>query len=166
MKLETNRLELFITPEQAASQLGVNSDSVFQFVDEGKLRAAVMTDGTIGISQQSVNELLPKEALPEYRENEELRGVPISINEAGRKYKLNTSTLTRWMQRGWIRKLGKDGRKTLLDEADVAYFARVYQTEQRPGQVGLRSGRPAIQTVRQTSSFFQTFYYKSLINLE
>jgi hypothetical protein len=118
LKPETNRLELFITPDQAANQLGVDSDSVFQFVDEGKLRAAVMTDGTIGISQQSVNELLPKEALPEYRENEELRGVPISINEAGRKYKLNTSTLTLWMQRGWIR-AGERWRKTLLDEADV-----------------------------------------------
>jgi predicted site-specific integrase-resolvase len=143
LKPETNRLELFITPDQAANQLGVDSDSVFQFVDEGKLRAAVMTDGTIGISQQSVNELLPKEALPEYRENEELRGVPISINEAGRKYKLNTSTLTRWMQRGWIRKLGKDGRKTLLDEADVAYFARVYQTNSGQGKwVFDQEGRP------------------------
>jgi hypothetical protein len=85
-----------------------------------------MTDGTIGISQKSVSELLPKEALPEYRENEKLRGMPISISEAGRKYRLNTSTLTRWMQRGLIRQLGKYGRKTLLDEADVAYCAQVY----------------------------------------
>ncbi len=124
LKPDPSRLELYITPEQAARQLEVNLDSIFQSVDEGKLRAAVMTDGTIGISQQSVNELLPKEALPEYRENEELRGTPISINGAGRKYKLSTSTLTRWMQRGLIRQLGKDGRKTLLDEADVAYCAR------------------------------------------
>jgi len=91
-----------------------------------------MTDGTIGISQQSVNEVLPKEALPEYRENEELRGLPISINEAGRKYKLNTSTLTRWMQRGLICQFGMDGRKTLLDEANVAYCARVFR--QNSGQ--------------------------------
>jgi predicted site-specific integrase-resolvase len=143
MPLDTARLELYITAEQAARQLGIDSDSVFQLADEGKLRAAVMTDGSIGISQQSVNDLLPKESLPEYRENEELRGVPISINEAGRKYKINTSTLTRWMQRGLIRRLGKDGRKTLLDEADVAYCARVYQTNSGQGKwVFDESGRP------------------------
>lgn len=143
MPLDTARLELYITAEQAARQLGIDSDSVFQLADEGKLRAAVMTDGSIGISQQSVNDLLPKESLPEYRENEDLRGVPISINEAGRKYKINTSTLTRWMQRGLIRRLGKDGRKTLLDEADVAYCARVYQTNSGQGKwVFDESGRP------------------------
>ena len=143
MKLDPSRLELYITPEQAARQLGFALDSVFHAVDDGKLRAAVMTDGTIGISQQSVNEVLPKEALPEYRENEELRGSPISINEAGRKYKLNTSTLTRWMQRGLIRQLGKDGRKTLLDEADVAYCARVYLLNSGQGKwVFDDEGRP------------------------
>ena len=143
MKLDKIRLDLFITPDQAARQLEMDSDSIFQLVDEGRLRAAVMTDGTIGISQQSVNELLPKEALPEYRENEELRGTPISINEAGRKYKLNTSTITRWMQRGLIRQIGKDGRKTLLDEADVAYCARVYQLNRGQGKwVFDEEGRP------------------------
>jgi hypothetical protein len=143
LKLDKNRLELFVTPEQAARQLDMDSDSILCLVDEGKLRAAVMTDGTIGISQQSLNELLPKESLPEYRENEELHGTPISINEAGRKYKLNTSTITRWMQRGLIRQIGKDGRKTLLDEADVAYCARVYQLNRGQGKwVFDEEGRP------------------------
>ena len=143
MKLDKTHLELYITPEQAARQLGLDSASIFKLADEGKLRAAVMTDGTIGISQHSVNELLPKEAQPEYRENEELRGTPISINAAGRKYKLNTSTITRWMQRGLIRKLGKDGRKTLLDEADVAYCARVYHLNSGQGKwVFDEAGRP------------------------
>ena len=126
MKLDKSRLELFVTPEQAASQLGVDLDSIYQLADDGKLRAAVMTDGSVGISQLSVNKLLPKEALPEYQVNVGLHDVPISITEAGRKYKLNTSTLTRWMQRGYIAQIGKDGRRTLLDEADVAYCAKVY----------------------------------------
>ena len=143
MKLNKNSLDLFITPEQAAKQLGLDLDSILKLADEGKLRAAVMTDGTIGISQQSVNELLPKEALPEYKENEQLRSVPISINEAGRKYKINTSTITRWMQRGLIRQLRKDGRKTLLDEADVAYCARIYQSNSGQGKwVFDEAGRP------------------------
>ncbi len=125
------------------TKLGIETEAVYQLVDEDLLRAAIMTDGTIGISQQSVHDLLPKEALPEYRENEELRGSPISINEAGRKYNLNTSTLTRWMQRGLIRQLGKDGRKTLLDEADVAYCARVYHANSGQGKwIFDEAGRP------------------------
>ena len=143
LKTLSVNLELFITPEQAASQLDVDPGTIFRMADQGKLRAAVMTDGTIGISQQSVNELLPKEALPEYRENAGLQGTPISINEAGRKYKLYTSTLTRWMQRGLIRRLGKDGRKTLLDEADVAYCARVYHLNSGQGKWAFdEAGRP------------------------
>ncbi|MHB8857260.1 MAG: MerR family transcriptional regulator [Bellilinea sp.] len=112
MKLDQSRLEYYITPEQATKQLGVDLDSIYQLADDGKLHAAVMTDGTVGVSQQSVNDLLPKEAQPEYQVNAGLQGVPISINEAGRKYKLNTSTLTRWMQRGLIHKLGKDSKTT------------------------------------------------------
>jgi len=143
VKLDPSRLEYYITPEQAAKQLGLDLDSIYQLADEGKLQAAVMTDGSIGISQISVNNLLPKEALPEYQLNAGLKGVPISINEAGRKYKLNTSTLTRWMQRGLIHQLGKDGRKTLLDEADVAYCARVYRQNSGQGKWAFDDlGRP------------------------
>ena len=134
MKLDPTHLEYFIAPEHAARQLGVDLDSIYPLIDEGKLRAAVMTDGSIGISQISVHALLPKEELPEYQLNADLKGKPISINEAGRKYKLNTSTLTRWMQRGLIHQLGKDGRKTMLDEADVAYCAQVYRKNSGQGK--------------------------------
>ncbi len=107
MPIDKSRLDLFIAPWQAARQLGLDMESISQAINAGKLNAAVMTDGTIGISQQSVNALLPREALPEYQENASLQGVPISINEAGRRYSLNTSTLTRWMQRRIDSNVGK-----------------------------------------------------------
>jgi hypothetical protein len=97
VKLDQSRLEYYIAPVQAAKQLGLDLDSIYQLADEGKLQAAVMTDGSIGIRQISVSNLLPKEALPEYQLNPGLKGMPISINEAGRKYKLDTSTFTHWM---------------------------------------------------------------------
>jgi len=114
-----------------------------QYVHDGKIHAAVMTDGTVGISQQSLQTLLPKEALPEYRKHVDLQDVPISINEAGRKYGLNTSTLTRWMQRGLIHRLRKEGRKTLLNEADVAYCAKIYKQNSGQGKWAFdRDGKP------------------------
>ncbi len=143
MAIDKTGLDIYVPPWQAARQLGMDMDTISQAIHEGRLHAAVMTDGTIGISQQSVNALLPRESLPEYLESKELQGVPISINEAGRKYHLNTSTLTRWMQRGLIAQLGKAGNKTLLDEADVAYCARVYGQNKGQGKWAFdSSGRP------------------------
>jgi predicted site-specific integrase-resolvase len=143
MAIDKSILDHYITPWQAVRQLGMGMPEIEDLVREGKLKAAVMTDGTLGISQQSLQALLPKEALPEYREHVDLQDVPISINEAGRKYGLNTSTLTRWMQRGLIQQLRKEGRKTLLNEADVAYCARIYKQNSGQGKWAFnRDGKP------------------------
>ena len=140
---EKPSLELFITPEYAAKQLESTIEAIFQMVDEGKVRAAIMTDGKIGISQQSLFQLLPKEALPVYQEYEDLEGVPIRIFEASKKYNISTPTITRWIQRGLIHLLSKEGRKTFIDEADMAYCARVYQLNKGQGKwVFDEGGRP------------------------
>lgn len=140
---EKPSLELFISPEYAAKQLESTVDEVLQMVDDGKVRAAIMTDGNIGISQQSLFQLLPKEALPVYQEYEDLEGVPIRIFEASNKYNISTPTITRWIQRGLIHLLSKEGRKTYIDEADMAYCARVYQLNKGQGKwVFDEGGRP------------------------
>jgi len=47
------------------------------------------------------------------------------------------------MQRGLIHQLGKEGRKTLLDEADVAYCAGVYRQNSGQGKWAFDdAGRP------------------------
>ncbi len=136
-------LELFITPDHAAKQLESTAKVVLQMVDEGKVRAAIMTDGSIGISQQSLFQLLPKEALPVYQEYEDLEGIPIRIFEASKKYNISTPTITRWIQRGLINQISKEGRKTFIDEADMAYCARVYQLNKGQGKwVFDEGGRP------------------------
>lgn len=50
-----------------------------------------------------------------------LEGIPISIGIASRKYNFAPISLSQWVKKGHIKKLGKDGQKVLLDEADVAY---------------------------------------------
>lgn len=127
-------LELFITPEHAAKQLETSVETVLQMVDDGKVRAATMTDGTLGISQQSLFHLLPKEALPVYQEYEELKGVPIRMFEASKKYNVSPSTITHWVQRGHISQLNQEGRKIFIDEADVAYCARIYHQNRGQGK--------------------------------
>jgi len=60
---------------------------------------------------------------------EHLRGREISASAAERKYKINSENFSNWSKRGYIRKLGVEGRAILLDEADVAYCAAVYKAK-------------------------------------
>ena len=62
-----------------------------------------------------------------------LRGQRISIGAAARKYGVAHQTLSRWAQKGIIAVLGKQGKKKMLDEADVAYAAEVYHTREAMG---------------------------------
>ncbi len=55
MKLDQSRLEYYITPEQAAKQLGLDLDSIYQLADEGKLQAAANRILTTGSTIQSMN---------------------------------------------------------------------------------------------------------------
>ncbi len=127
-------LERFITLEQASHQLGMDQAALYRLIEDRSMRAALLPDGSIGISLSSVRAMLPREELPDYKDFVHLKGEPISISEASRKYGIHTSTLTRWMQRGYIAQVGKDGRRTLLDEADVAYCARVYLSDSGQGK--------------------------------
>jgi len=132
--VDRSTLERFITLEQAAQQLRLEQADLARLIDEGALRAALLPDGSIGVSLTSVQALLPREDLPDYQDFTHLKGQPISISEASRKYGIHTSTLTRWMQRGYITRIGKDGRRTLLDEVDVAYCAKVYLSDGGQGK--------------------------------
>jgi len=55
MKLDQSRLEYYITSEQADKQLGGDLDAIYQLADEGKLQAAVMTDGEVLASVKSAS---------------------------------------------------------------------------------------------------------------
>jgi len=141
--LDRSCLERLLSLAQAGEQLQLDEPALLRLVEDGVLWAAVLPDGSLGISQASLQELLPREQLPDYKEFAHLQGEPISISDAARKYEIQTSTLTRWMQRGYIARLGKDGRRTLLDEADVAYCAKVYRSDSGQGKWAFGSdGKP------------------------
>lgn len=88
-----------------------------------------------GIIQIVINTKIPTrvEETPEYKANKHLAGTPIHISEAARKYKIPHPTLSRYVARGIIKVLGKDGNKVMLDEAYVAYVHQVIK-RRKPGQ--------------------------------
>ncbi len=123
-------------------------ESLLDHIRQGAVHA-VKVDGIIAVRQEDAQRLTPKEQLPEYRKHAHLKGMGIGINEAAKKYGVPSSTVRRWMERGYITRLGQEGRKVLLDEADIAYCAELYR--QRGGRRWIldQDGRPyARRTVR------------------
>jgi hypothetical protein len=96
-------------------------------VASGKIDGGVLPDGeTMVVSEGSLP--IRKEDLPEYKKNAHLKGVGIGISDAAKKYNISISTIHQWAQYGYITRLGMEGKKVLLDEADVAYCIEIYHS--------------------------------------
>ena len=100
---------------------------------------AVKVNGEVVVSEASIRGLTPKEQLPEYKMYARLKGVPIWISDAARRYDIPQVTVSRWVQKGLIKIIGEDKNKILLDEQDIAYCAEIHH--KRGGQ-GKRLFKP------------------------
>jgi hypothetical protein len=142
-------LDRMISLADAAKQLNMSMDFLRNLIDDGKVRAALLSDGSIVVSEKFVNKQsklkikksdhkiavrkneeldlsVTKEELSEYKNHQNLRGVTISVREAARKYAVTLSTLQRWINKGFINKIGSVKIRVLVDEADVAYCVDIY----------------------------------------
>ncbi len=127
-------LDHFLLLPDAASRLRISEVKLRAWIDKGKIRAAILPGGEIGVSEQAVIVMTPtpKDELPEYQKHAHLKGMAIWISEAARKYNVLHQTILKWVNAGYIKRLGNDGYRTFVDEADVAYCAEIYH--QRGGQ--------------------------------
>ena len=134
---------------QAAAEIGMDVATLRNLVEQGKVMAGTLPGGEIAVAVQEgkvvekvetngTQEQRPrrKEDLPEYQAVAHLKGHPIWIREAARKYGVHSGTLSNWVRRGVIRRLGKEKNRILVDEADVAYCVAIYR--KRGAKRGLR----------------------------
>lgn len=64
-----------------------------------------------------------------------LRGHLLGIGEAAREYRLNSSSISKWVNQGKLEIKGAEANKKLVDEADVAYLAALGRAKKmRPGK--------------------------------
>lgn len=78
----------------------------------------------------------PRLSVTEFRRFLSLRGQPIWIAEAARKYDIPQPTLNRWKKRGYISEIRRDAddpRKILVDECETAYCAAIYHDRKKRG---------------------------------
>ncbi|MEW6179205.1 MAG: hypothetical protein AB1522_04680 [Chloroflexota bacterium] len=132
-------LPTFLPVAEAARKYGLEEARLRALIEKGKIRAGVVA-GEMVVSEDEVRveaiqeKGLRKEDLPEYQMHAHLRGNPIWIAKAARDYQIPHPTIVRWVKAGYIRQLGLDGNKVLVDEADVAYCSEIYRQRGRQGR--------------------------------
>jgi hypothetical protein len=137
-------LPTFISTAEATHQLGVSEARLRRMIEAGKIKAAILSGETV-VSEASVRKFhkqqpisqpsgLRKEDLPEYRKFMQLRGISIWGRKAQEKYGIPAQTIATWAQKGFIKQIGNDKNKVLLDEQDVAFCAEIYQSHRGQGK--------------------------------
>ena len=127
-------LDKLLPLDEAARRYKITKTVLHQRIASGKLRAA-MVSGDLVVSETDLVDDLPRDQRPEYIKHAHLKGIGIGLREASRKYGVTSPSISRWVKRGLIAVIGKAGaQKLLLDEADVAYCAEIYQSNQGQGR--------------------------------
>ena len=119
-------LPTYIPIADAADKYGYDLDELKKMAQSGKINAAVLPGGDMVVSESSIKGNLRKEDLPEYKQFIKLKGTGLGLRESADEYNLPVSTLRGWVTKKIVSTIGIDGRKTLLDQADVAYCAKIY----------------------------------------
>ena len=127
-------LPTYLPLPEAARKYGLDESRIRALVESGTIKAAMVGD-TVVVQESEVQNSgkpLRKEDLPEWKKHAHLKGTSIWILKAADDYAVPFSTIRGWVQKKYIRVIGSDGKKVLLNEQDVAYCAEIYH--QRKGQ--------------------------------
>jgi predicted site-specific integrase-resolvase len=131
-------METYIPIGEASKIFSVADSVLLRWIELGRIRGAMINSTGVIVNELDIEDQLPKEEQPKYKAVAHLKGTPIGVREASRKYLIPHQTITRWIEKGYIKTLGEQtvqgGRKLLLDEADVAYCAAFYHDDPRQGK--------------------------------
>jgi len=120
-------IPVYMPLEEAAEKYGYALAELKRLARSGKISAAVLPDGDMVVSEDSVKKKLRKEDLLEYKKFADLANETTWVMKASRDYDIPQPTISRWIKSGYIKKMGKEGTKTLLNAQDVAYCAEIYK---------------------------------------
>jgi hypothetical protein len=124
---------------EAAKKLHKRTSDLFDLDQVGKIKLAMnTTTGEYLMSELDIQAQLPREEQPEYKRYAHLKGIGIGLRDGARKYGINSGTLSRWVEKGYIASLGsvpvRGGHKLLVDEQDLAYCIEIYNRDRGQGK--------------------------------
>jgi predicted site-specific integrase-resolvase len=129
-------LPILLPLSEAARKYGLDEARLRALIAKGTIRAAMMNNQVV-ISEddaQAQAKPLRKEDLPEWKKHAHLKGTPIWILKAAEKYRVPFSTLRGWVTKGYIKVVGSEGKKVLLNEQDIAYCTEIYHRRKGQGK--------------------------------
>jgi len=136
----------------AAKRLGVSETDLRDMIEKGTISLGISPEGEIMVTQDNryvdVNESLIAIKKDDFVH---LYKQPITMTEAADKYGLNRQLVFEWKQKGYVHIIQKStgrGRasRMLLDEADIAYCAKIHTIRRR---AGVHSGAPLLDQTGQ-----------------
>jgi len=123
----------WLTIEQAAQKHGVEAIVLEKLAKDEVIGSKRSPEGELLVIDAEVKDIAKR---LDRRQWEHLRGRPITASDAERYYGLSKNYYARWAREGYICKLGEDGWRIWLDEADVAYATALAEVSG-----GLKQGR-------------------------
>jgi len=122
-------MDIYLSIPEAASIAQVSVQVLNDLAVTGRINSVKTSTGDILVSAKDVKERIIT-SIADTAKYSHLVGNPISIAEASRRYRLQHSTLSRWVSKGYITRIGTNGRQVLIDESDVALYAELYHANE------------------------------------
>ncbi len=118
----------YILLRDAAKQYRLSVDLLTRLVNDGKI-PAVKVNGDFALEGEKLNAITKKiEIEVTLRQKySHLRGIPITLVEAEKKYKIRRTSLWRWAQSGQVKVLNDSKWGMAVDESDVAVQRALHQ---------------------------------------
>ncbi len=123
-------MDTYLTLIEASRIAQVEVKLLQELVRNGKIRSVMLSSGAILVNHDDVLARMPISQRPEYAQFSHLEGKPISLSDASRNYGIPHQTISRWVSHGYINKLGQDGRRVLIDEAELATCIAIYKSSE------------------------------------
>lgn len=118
-----SKLPTYLPLAEATRKYGLSEKVLTQLIEAGKIEAVRLSSGEVLVSAENGQYKTKDDIIA--KEFEHLRKQPITVTSAAENYGLNRDTILDWVKRKYIRTL-KPGYRMELDEADVAYCAKIY----------------------------------------
>ena len=135
MNKSSSLSEPYISISDVARALGLPSSVLKKKVNSGTIKAVMVNNKTNKTKPANKTDPTLNEREAYIKANfAELIGKKIMTAEAAEKYDVFQQNISRWVEHGYIKKIGYKGKRALLDEADVAYCVAVYRDRSGTGR--------------------------------
>lgn len=133
----------YLTFEDALETYKISREALEKLIADGKVRTAELERGGLLIHRDDLAAIAAN-WLVDRAKFAHLEGQRINVSNASIKYKIKIGTISNWADTGQIKTLGYNGRIRWLNEADVAYLAKVIERAYS-GEIPRGQGKQMVQ---------------------